>query len=143
MSIAAWLVLLCSRLLLPTDTQERRAGYAKAGELHDRMRELQLVQAGAAWLDARPQLGREVFVRGRPELLGFTEANDGDVDVVEFLWAAMALFEPAPGIEPRAAYALPRPDLHSVEEGRARILSRLRTSKAALSLADLLPEAQV
>ncbi len=141
-SIAAWLVLLRSRLLLPTDTQERRAGHAKAGELHDRLRELQLVQAGAAWLDARPQLGREVFARGRPELLGLSEASDWDVDVVEFLWAAMAQFEPAPGIEPLATYAPPRPDLHSVEEGRARILGRLRTAEKALSLADVLPEAE-
>ena len=62
--LAAWLLLLRSRLLLPVETQPDAAD--TAGQLRDRLVALQAAQALAAWLDQRPQLGHEVFARGQP-----------------------------------------------------------------------------
>src|SRR5271165_1497058 len=63
--MTAWLVQLRSRLLLPADVQPQAE--AQAVELRERLVDLQAMQALARWLDGRPQLGRDVFARGRPE----------------------------------------------------------------------------
>ena len=65
--LAAWLLLLRSRLLLPVETQPDAA--ATADQLRDRLVALQAAQTLAAWLDQHLQLGHEVFARGQPELL--------------------------------------------------------------------------
>ena len=67
--MAAWLTWLKSRLLVPAGNEG--AGDAElAGEaLASRLQDLQAVRGAAAWLAARPQLGRDVFQRGAPELL--------------------------------------------------------------------------
>ena len=140
-SIAAWLVLLRSRLMLPAERPEQQAAAAKAGALQDRLRELRAVQAGAAWLKARPQLGRDVFPRGRPELLGLSEETTWHLDVIEFFWAGMALFEdPADAADTAVTYAPSRPALFSVPEARARIFRRLRDAAGPLSLVAVLPD---
>ena len=55
--------------------------------------DLQAAQALAAWLEHRPQLGHDVFARGQPELLGTAIETNHEVDVIEFLWACLALFD--------------------------------------------------
>jgi segregation and condensation protein A len=64
--MAAWLTWLKSRLLLP-DGEAAEEGELAADVLAARLRDLQAIRAGALWLTARPQLGREVFARGAPE----------------------------------------------------------------------------
>ena len=54
---------------------------------------LQAAQALARWLEHRPQLGQDVFARGQPELLGTALEAQHEVDVIEFLWACLALFD--------------------------------------------------
>jgi segregation and condensation protein A len=100
------------------------------------------MQALAGWLECRPQLGREVFVRGQPELFGASVEAGQAIDVVEFLWASMALFDdPEPEPEPAPVYRPPLfPDLYSVAEARARILQRLLDRPEGGSLDMLLPE---
>ena len=67
--MAAWLTWLKSRLLVPTGG-EGAVDAELAGEaLASRLQDLQAVRAAAAWLATRPQLGRDVFRRGAPELL--------------------------------------------------------------------------
>jgi segregation and condensation protein A len=65
--MAAWLLLLRSRLLLPAGSEEDRAAQAEAAELRRRLADRAAVRAMADWLEHRPQLGREVFGRGAPE----------------------------------------------------------------------------
>ncbi|MBU8541754.1 segregation and condensation protein A [Falsiroseomonas tokyonensis] len=65
--MAAWLLLLRSRLLLPAGSEPDRAAQAEAAELRRRLADRAAVQAMADWLERRPQLGREVFGRGAPE----------------------------------------------------------------------------
>ncbi|MEM7692862.1 MAG: ScpA family protein [Pseudomonadota bacterium] len=62
--MAAWLVFLKSRLLAPKDTAEAQEGAEMAGALAFRLKRLQAMREAAAALQARPQLGRDVFERG-------------------------------------------------------------------------------
>ncbi len=140
--MAAWLVLLRSRLLLPQAAPAREAAQRQAGRLRGRLLGLQAAQALAAWLDQRPQLGRDVFGRGMPEGVAASRGVQPEVDVVEFLWACLALFEDAAdqaNITPRYQ---PRPlALHSVADARARILRLLAAAGDGQALGQLLPNA--
>lgn len=138
--IGAAIVELRSRLLLPQDSPEQQAADAETRNLRDRLAELQVVQAIAAWLDARPQVGRDVFVRGQPEWLGVTSESAAEVDTIEFLWASVALFDDDE-VDTETAYRPRPPDLHSVPDARARILRLLAEAPSGLSLVQLLPVA--
>jgi segregation and condensation protein A len=67
--MAAWLAYLKSRLLLPEPPEEDGgpSGAELAEALSHRLRILEAMQRAGAALMARPQLGRDVFLRGRPE----------------------------------------------------------------------------
>jgi segregation and condensation protein A len=65
--MAAWLAWLKSRLLLPEDPQQEEDAEALAGQLAERLVELERMRAASRWLNTQPQLGREVFARGVPE----------------------------------------------------------------------------
>jgi segregation and condensation protein A len=67
--MAAWLTWLKSRLLLPDDPEATEEGELAAETLAARLQALAAIRAAAAWLDARPQLGQDVFARGEPEVL--------------------------------------------------------------------------
>jgi len=61
--MAAWLAWLRSRLLLPEDDPEAAAARAEAEMLRRQLADRARVRDAAAWLDAQPQLGRDVFAR--------------------------------------------------------------------------------
>lgn len=65
--MAAWLLLLRSRLLLPAGSEEDRTAQAEAAALRRRLADRAAVRAMADWLERQPRLGREVFGRGAPE----------------------------------------------------------------------------
>lgn len=139
--MAAWLLLLRSLLLLPADTPAQRAAEAEAEELRGQLVALEEMQALAAWLERRPQLGRDVFPRGHPEWPGVSAAPGDEVDVIAFLWASMALFETGDGVDTSVVYRPPRFDLHSVPEARARILRLLAEAPDGGPLDGFLPYA--
>jgi segregation and condensation protein A len=62
--MAAWLTWLKSRLLLPGDPDEAQQGEQAQQVLTQRLMELERVRATADWLNARPQLGWDMFERG-------------------------------------------------------------------------------
>ena len=70
---AAWTVMashlaeLRSRLLLPADVPEARTAQAEAEALRRQWVRRAEMAATVGWLERRPQLGRDVFARGRPE----------------------------------------------------------------------------
>ena len=148
--MAAWVVLLRSRLLLcegPAEDPKTpgRAAQGRAGQharhLRAQLLGLQQVQGVAAWLDCQPQLGCDTFGRGAPG--GRTHTGDAGraVDVVAFLWATLDLLDgegTCAGAAP--AYVPQRPALHTVGDARARILRLLGTSPQPLPLDQLLPE---
>ncbi|HEY2133835.1 MAG TPA: hypothetical protein VGH36_12825 [Acetobacteraceae bacterium] len=83
--MASRLLQLRSLLLLPAGSPARQTAEAEADRLRGRLVGLQAIQALAAWLDRPPQLGRDVFARGQPELLGTSVETGHEVDVVAFL----------------------------------------------------------
>ena len=138
--MASWLLLLRSRLLLPSDA----AGQQDAADLADRLREdlltLQAAQALARWLEDRPQLGRDVFARGQPELLGTALDVQHAVDVIEFLWASMALFDDGAAMPDTTPVYRPYwRDLHTADDARARILRLLDEIPDGTPLGRFLP----
>ena len=139
--MAAWLVQLRSQLFLPVEALAQQAAETTAGQLRERQVKLQEVQALAAWLETRSQLGRDVFARGQPEILGTCLADEAEVDVIEFLWAAMALFDDdLPQAETAARYQPRWLDLYSIPEARLRILRLLAEAPDERPLDQLLPE---
>ena len=66
--MAATLTELWSRLLLPADSREAKAAEAEAEALRQQLLNRARMRSAADWLERRPQLGRDVFARGRPEL---------------------------------------------------------------------------
>jgi len=71
--MAAWLAWLKSRLLLPEDKPQEEEGERAAEDLAERLRQLEFIRTAAAWLNAKPVLGQDVFARGMPE--DFTEID--------------------------------------------------------------------
>src|SRR6476660_2871895 len=67
--MAAWLAYLKSRLLLPEPPADDNGptGEELASALSHRLRLLEAMQSAGTALMARPQLGRDVFLRGAPE----------------------------------------------------------------------------
>lgn len=67
--MAAWLAYLKSRLLLPAEEQPEDGPSAEemAELLAFQLRRLEAMREAGVHLLARPQLGRDVFVRGEPE----------------------------------------------------------------------------
>jgi segregation and condensation protein A len=138
--MACWLLLLRSRLLLPADvTAQQREAEDAAAELRGRLLDLQRAQALARWLDRRPQLGQDVFARGQPEPLGTFLGAQHQVDVIEFLWAAMGLF--GDGDEEPGARSVYRPrwaDLYKLGDACDRILRLLASAPDGAPLGRLL-----
>ncbi|MGE3246929.1 MAG: ScpA family protein [Beijerinckiaceae bacterium] len=66
--MAAWLAYLKSRLLLPEQPKgDEPAAADLAAALANRLRRLEAIRAAADKLMNRPQLGRDLFLRGEPE----------------------------------------------------------------------------
>ena len=67
--MAAWLAYLKSRLLLPSG---RKSDEPEAGELAaalaERLRRLELIRAAAQALEERPRVGRDMMLRGAPDV---------------------------------------------------------------------------
>ena len=65
--MAAWLAYLKSALLLPKDEQEDPSPEELALRLHLRLQRLGAMREAAGRLMGRDRLGRDVFLRGKPE----------------------------------------------------------------------------
>jgi segregation and condensation protein A len=138
--MAAWLLLPRSQLLLPANEPAQVAATVEADRLRARLGALRHMQALADWLERRPQLGRDAFARGQPELLGTSFETAHQVDVVEFLWASLALFENDPAPDTANVYRPPLTELYDVTAARERILRGLAEAADGAPLDDLLPE---
>lgn len=128
-----WLVWLKSRLLLPRHSVEaRQVQDAIAGAV--RRIELQTAaQAAAAWLDRRPQLGRDVFARGVPPP---TARRAGFVALLE---AGLIVFRGAQGRPEEAVYRPDPPRLWRMVDAFARVRAVLAAAPAGGELAMFLP----
>ena len=87
--MAAWLAYLNSRLLLPEPPEEEGgpSGAEMAEALAHRLRVLEAMQRAGAALMARPLLGRDVFMRGRPDGLTVIAHPVYELELFELLKA--------------------------------------------------------
>lgn len=86
--MAAWLAYLKSRLLLPEPEEtEQPSGEELAAALAFQLQRLEAMQEAGARLMARPQLGRDVFARGRPEGLAVHAKSVYEVSLYDLLKA--------------------------------------------------------
>ena len=139
--MAAWLVQLRSRLLLPAEAAAQQAADREAAQLRRGLARLDAVQAATRWLDEQPRLGRDVFPRGRPELVGIGTTTLHQVDVIEFLWASLALFDDdLPPPDTASCYRPAWLALHAVSDARDRILRRMADRPGPCRLDQLLPD---
>ena len=131
---------LRSRLLLPAEATAQDAANREAARLRRGLARLDAVQATARRLDEQPRLGRDVFPRGRPELMGIGTATLHQVDVVEFLWASLALLDDLPPPGTAASYRPAWLDLHAIPDARDRILRHMAEGPNPCRLDQLLPD---
>ncbi len=132
--MAATLAFLRSRLLLPGDSPEAKAAEDEAEVLRRRLVGRAQLRAAADWLERRPQLGREVFVRGT----GQRRDDGGRIgDITELLRAclvALRVPEQADADRPRP------PPLWQVNDAIARMRQLLGALPDRSPLIAFLPE---
>ncbi len=111
--MAAQLAWLRSRLLLPEGSREGEEGRREVEALRRRLADREHARRLADWLERRPRLGRDVFVRGRAAD-GFEAPGQAapQADIVALLRACLVVLEKGSGSGPLpsgAAPALARP----------------------------------
>jgi segregation and condensation protein A len=134
--MASALVLLRSRLLLPAGPEEAQEAEQQAAARLEQVQELVRMRAAAAWLEARPQLGREVLPRGVAE----QRSRPRSEQLVAFLEAVLVMLEgrAGPAREAAPAYRPAHVELWRVPEAMAR-LRRLLGEGGAGALSGFVP----
>ncbi|MFN3522641.1 MAG: segregation and condensation protein A [Phenylobacterium sp.] len=118
--MAAWLAYLKSRLLLPKPERpkaEEPPAEEMAAQLAFRLAKLDAMRRAAEALKDRPQLGRDVFVRGDPEAIRVIPSTrlEGDLYGLMDAYLAQRKREEARHYAPRPQQAYP------LEEARERL----------------------
>jgi segregation and condensation protein A len=134
--MAAHLALLRSRLLLPADRGEREAAERDAAALRRRLADREHARCLADWLERRPQLGREVFVRGAAER-GDGPAAAPAADIAALLRACLVVLELS---SPAGAYRPVTSALWRVPDALARLRRLLPGLPDGAPLERFLPE---
>ncbi|TDH58038.1 segregation/condensation protein A [Dankookia rubra] len=133
--MAAWLLVLRSRLLLPAGTAESAAAEREAADLRRRLADREAARRLADWLERRPQLGRDIFARGTAEP---EAAGEPAADVTELLRACLKLLQ----VPMRERVYRPRPPLlWRVPDALDRLRALLPDLPEGATLEQLLPPA--
>lgn len=133
--LAARLVLLRSRLMFPANPEAAAVAQKDAVAEEQRLARLLEIRATAAWLEARPRLGRDVFERPRPSQARRTEST------MALMEACLMVLRGARD-RPEAAFVY-RPVLTQLwrpEQALARIRSMLASEPQGGELRHFLPE---
>jgi segregation and condensation protein A len=131
--LAATLTELWSRLLLPADPVAAKAAEAEAEALRRRLLARQRMREAADWLARRPQLGRDVFPRGRAE----ASVSGRGSDLTDLLRACLVVLH-VPEVQ-AAAYRPRPPPLWRVTDALPHIRRLLAALPDGTPLAALLP----
>ncbi len=135
--MAAWLVYLKSRLLLPVDDEddEEPSGPELAEVLTFQLRRLEGMQDSGNRLMARPRLGRDVFSRGDPE--GFEVVRQPAFDVS--LFDLLSAYGENRRRRNDAVFTIEPSEFHSTAEAMGRLTAMLGGMTAWRSLLTYLP----
>lgn len=122
--MAAWLILLKSRLLIPKPQAavDEPDPAALEAALRKKLQHLAAARAAAALLEATPQLGRDVFLNGQPQATVLTKTVAWRVDLYELLTAYCA--ERSKSVRKRAYRTLVR-RAYPLEAARKRLEASL------------------
>ena len=133
--LATRLLVLRSRLLFAADPEVAEKAEQDAARALARLRELQLVKAASAWLEARPQLGRDVF--GRPR----RERDPRVASYMRLMEACLAALRDRAGeaAQDEPVYRPPVPDLFRLPEAIARLRKLLGEAEDMAALEVFLP----
>lgn len=129
--MASQLLLLKAQLLAPASQEAAEEAQEEARRRLGQLDALARVRAGAAWLSARPQLGQEVFARGRAD----PPAPRPQAELyVAFLEATLALLESreGQGTETPSSYRPAPPDLWRISDAVMRITELLGHERGGL-----------
>ena len=116
--MAADLTLLRSRLLLPADTTDSRDAASRAEALRLLLVGRAAISAAAHWLERRPQLGGDVFARGRLDQASSAKRGRAG-DITALLRACLVML--ALPDEAGAGYRVPAVPFWTVAEAVTRI----------------------
>jgi segregation and condensation protein A len=119
--MAAWLTWLKSRLMLPQELEEAKQGSEAGQVLIDRLAELNRIRSIATWLEAQPQLGRDMFERGH----GYTQMGPVvAADLAGLFQACLSVLQKPDHREPDV-YIPPRLPFWTPGQARLRLLAML------------------
>ncbi len=136
--MAAWLTYLKSRLLLPKTERpvgEEPPAEAVAEALAFRLAKLDAMRRASEALGERPQLNRDVFMRGDPEQVKIVSSSRLEGD----LYALMRAYADQRKTAARRSYKLRAPQAYPLEEARQHLRGQLRELKTWRSLMGLAP----
>ena len=133
--MAAWLVLIKSRLLLPVSDPELASGEELASILAFRLQRLDAMRDAARKLTSRNQLGRDVYARGMPEQLSLVRHAQFRVTVLE-LMKAYAGLKVGDAYKP---YESARTRYMAIEDATKQIVGMLGKTSDWTSLTEFLP----
>ena len=134
--IASWLTLLKSRLLLPDAVPEAEDARQEAERLREHLTAAAHVRVLASWLEARPQLGQDVFGRGAPDVPVYSAPAKGDL--LDLLIACLAVYD-APVAPGAPVYRPVARTLWTVQAALERLRSLLIAHPDGGELAQFLP----
>ena len=134
--MAAWLAWLKSRLLLPDEDAVADQVEDAADRLAERLAGLEQIRALAAWLDARPILGRDVHRRGAPESFLVTDRSGLRLDTPSLLGGYLSAIRRAAGLK---VWRPARHDFWSVASALDRIERLLGSAPDWTTLETFLP----
>jgi segregation and condensation protein A len=135
--MAAWLVYLKSRLLLPEDQDdEESTGEELAALLAFRLQRLEAMRDVAAQLMTRKRLGRDFFARGMPEGIRRVRTSEYEANVYDLL---KAYAERRQHTSVRSIQFSKR-DVWSIRDARGRLETMLGVSLDWTSMQTLLAQ---
>ncbi len=133
--MAAWLIWLKSRLMLPQELEEAKQGSEAGQVLIDRLAELDRIRSVAAWLEAQPQLGRDMFERGH----GLTPMGPVVTADLAGLFQACLNVLQQPDHRVADVYVPPRLAFWTPAQARRRVLAMLEGLPEGGDLLSFLP----
>jgi segregation and condensation protein A len=134
--VAARLMHLRSRLLLPADPVAAADAARDAARMIADLEAMRFMRAAASWLDARPQLGRDIFVRPlrrSPQVASYMALMEACLTVIAGRGGA-------PDTEAVAVYRVAVRDLWRVGDAIARIRAQLQAVPVGDDMMGFVPE---
>jgi segregation and condensation protein A len=134
--VAARLMHLRSRLLLPADPVAAADAARDAARMIADLEAMRFMRAAASWLDARPQLGRDLFarpLRRSPQVASYMALMEACLTVIAGRGGA-------PDAEAVAVYRVPVRDLWRVGDAIARIRAQLQAIPDGGDMMGFVPE---